>query len=202
MAGRLYDPELGRFLGPDPYVADMASGQDWNAYAYVGGRPASRTDPTGRIRAGPMCNLPGVICMTGGDAGGALSAAPSRGWAGLFGVDVSVDWIPIYSYEGPGSADIGPGLWFATYHPVLIWNVWGLYYEATAHGAAERQAADEPMSRPKFTPEATWYRRSRSSSGDISFCPLLRGGGSIGTRQCPLQSAMRRHARCRMSWTQ
>ncbi len=146
MAGRLYDPELGRFLGPDPYVADMASGQDWNAYAYVGGRPASRTDPTGRIRAGPMCNLPGVICMQGGDAGGASSAAPARGWAGLFGIDVSVSWIPIYGYEGPGYEDIGPGgLWSVTYHPVLIWNVWALYYEATAHGAAERQPADEPM---------------------------------------------------------
>ena len=151
MAGRLYDPELGRFLSPDPYVADMASGQDWNAYAYVGGRPASRTDPTGRIRAGPMCNLPGVICMQGGDAGGASSAAPARGWAGLFGIDVSVSWIPTWTFDGFGGggnerpSSMWGGAWSVAWTPVATWDLWGLYYEATAHGAAERQPADEPM---------------------------------------------------------
>ena len=148
MAGRLYDPELGRFLGPDPYVADMASGQDWNAYAYVGGRPASRTDPTGRIRAGPMCNLPGVICMQGGDAGGASSAAPARGWAGLFGVRFSVEWVPTRGGSGVRASE-RPSLWggarTVAWIPVVTWNVWALYYRAMAHGAAERQAADEPM---------------------------------------------------------
>ena len=164
MAGRLYDPELGRFLGPDPYVADMASGQDWNAYAYVGGRPASRTDPTGRIQAGPMCNLPGVICMQGGDAGGASSAAPARGWAALFGVRFSVEWVPTRGGSGVGgSGNERPSSTWGTvaWTPVLTWSVWALYYRAMAHGAAERQPADEPMiGRINVTKEADgdWHR--------------------------------------------
>ena len=149
MAGRLYDPTLGRFLAPDPYVADIASSQDWNAYAYVGGRPASRTDPTGRIWAGPMCNLRGVICMQGDDAGGASSAAPARGWGALFGVDVSIGWVPTWTYDGFGgggnerpSSLRGPTL---AWTPVATWSVWALLFPVEAHGADERQAADEPM---------------------------------------------------------
>jgi len=48
MNGRVYDPLLGRFLSPDPVVADPSSSQGWNLYAYVGNNPLSRTDPTGQ----------------------------------------------------------------------------------------------------------------------------------------------------------
>ena len=65
--GRLYDPRLGRYLGPDPAVSDPARSQDWNGYAYVANGPLSFTDPTGTVRAGPGCNVAGVLCL---DAGG------------------------------------------------------------------------------------------------------------------------------------
>ncbi len=47
MNGRLYDPFLGRFLSPDPFVQFPANSQSWNRYSYVGNTPTSFTDPSG-----------------------------------------------------------------------------------------------------------------------------------------------------------
>ena len=47
MGGRVYDPELGRFLSPDPFVQFPASTQGFNRYAYVSNNPLSYTDPSG-----------------------------------------------------------------------------------------------------------------------------------------------------------
>ena len=71
---RLYDPRLGRYLSPDPAVSDPTHAQSWNGYAYVGNSPLSFTDPTGMVRAGPGCNVGGVMCL---DAGGGHSDAPA-----------------------------------------------------------------------------------------------------------------------------
>jgi RHS repeat-associated protein len=55
MNGRLYDPQLGRMLSPDPYVVDPTSTQDYNRYSYVLNNPLRYTDPTGYI---PMIPCP------------------------------------------------------------------------------------------------------------------------------------------------
>ena len=47
MNGRVYDPELGRFLSADIVVQDVTNLQSWNAYSYVLNNPLSYTDPTG-----------------------------------------------------------------------------------------------------------------------------------------------------------
>ena len=47
MGGRLYDPVLGRFLSPDPYVSNSQSSQDFNRYTYARNNPLSYYDPTG-----------------------------------------------------------------------------------------------------------------------------------------------------------
>lgn len=44
---RLYDPQLGRFLGADPTVEMVYYSQDLNRYSYVGNNPLSLSDPTG-----------------------------------------------------------------------------------------------------------------------------------------------------------
>lgn len=49
MRGRVYDPVIGRFLSADPVIGDLADSQQVNPYAYVGNRPLSYTDPTGRF---------------------------------------------------------------------------------------------------------------------------------------------------------
>jgi RHS repeat-associated protein len=47
MNGRLYDPILGRFLSPDPFIQDFSNLQNFNRYSYVLNNPLSYTDPSG-----------------------------------------------------------------------------------------------------------------------------------------------------------
>ena len=52
MNGRVYDPELGRFLSADPFVQAPLSSQSYNRYSYVFNNPLSFTDPSGFIGTG------------------------------------------------------------------------------------------------------------------------------------------------------
>ncbi|MBI3317273.1 MAG: VCBS repeat-containing protein [Candidatus Omnitrophica bacterium] len=44
---RYYDPQLGRFIAPDPFVQDMRIPQAFNRYSYALNNPLRYTDPTG-----------------------------------------------------------------------------------------------------------------------------------------------------------
>jgi len=47
MNGRVYEPVLGRFLSPDPFVQYPESTQGFNRYTYTFNNPLSHTDPSG-----------------------------------------------------------------------------------------------------------------------------------------------------------
>lgn len=47
MNGRVYDPNIGRFLSADPLVQAPEYTQSFNRYAYVWNNPLKMTDPTG-----------------------------------------------------------------------------------------------------------------------------------------------------------
>lgn len=47
MNGRLYDPVVGRFLSPDPIIADQTNTQEYNRYSYCLNNPLKYTDPSG-----------------------------------------------------------------------------------------------------------------------------------------------------------
>jgi RHS repeat-associated protein len=47
MNGRMYDQNLGRFLGVDPFIQFPANSQSLNPYAYLMNNPLAGTDPTG-----------------------------------------------------------------------------------------------------------------------------------------------------------
>ncbi|HOT15857.1 MAG TPA: RHS repeat-associated core domain-containing protein [Bacteroidales bacterium] len=47
MDGRVYDPRLGRFMSPDPYVQAPFNSQSYNRYSYCLNNPLSFTDPSG-----------------------------------------------------------------------------------------------------------------------------------------------------------
>jgi RHS repeat-associated protein len=47
MNGRMYDPIVGRFLSPDPYVQAPDFSQSFNRYSYALNNPLIYTDPTG-----------------------------------------------------------------------------------------------------------------------------------------------------------
>ncbi|MFC4875476.1 RHS repeat-associated core domain-containing protein [Microbulbifer halophilus] len=55
MNGRIYDPTLGRFMSPDPFVQAPTYSQSWNRYSYVVNNPLSLTDPTGYVYNIPTC---------------------------------------------------------------------------------------------------------------------------------------------------
>ncbi len=47
MNGRMYDPLLGRFLSPDPFIQSLAIGQSLNPYSYCWNNPLKYIDPSG-----------------------------------------------------------------------------------------------------------------------------------------------------------
>jgi RHS repeat-associated protein len=47
MKGRMYDPQVGRFLMTDPIVSAPSFTQSWNPYSYVRNSPLNLVDPTG-----------------------------------------------------------------------------------------------------------------------------------------------------------
>jgi RHS repeat-associated protein len=47
MNGRIYDPELGRFLQADPYIQAPSNTQNYNRYSYTINNPLAYTDPSG-----------------------------------------------------------------------------------------------------------------------------------------------------------
>ncbi len=49
MNGRLYDPVVGRFLSPDPFVQAPGFTQSYNRYSYCLNNPLKFTDPSGEI---------------------------------------------------------------------------------------------------------------------------------------------------------
>ena len=49
MNGRVYDPIVGRFVSPDPWIQDPKNSQSFNRYSYVWNNPLRYTDPSGEI---------------------------------------------------------------------------------------------------------------------------------------------------------
>jgi RHS repeat-associated protein len=47
MQGRVYDPNLGRFLSADPFITELDNTQNMNRYSYVYNNPLTLTDPSG-----------------------------------------------------------------------------------------------------------------------------------------------------------
>jgi hypothetical protein len=45
--GRVYDPELCRFMSADPFVQAPYNSQSYNRYSYVFNNPLSFTEPSG-----------------------------------------------------------------------------------------------------------------------------------------------------------
>jgi RHS repeat-associated protein len=76
MNGRIYDPELGRFLSADPILQFPASTQGLDRYAYVLNNPVSLSDPSGHLVFGLAAALIGVkLAASGKFALAALTAA-------------------------------------------------------------------------------------------------------------------------------
>ena len=87
MNARLYDPVLGRFLSPDPYVQSPDFSQNFNRYAYALNNPLKYTDESGEF-IGIDSFIINYI-LSGFDEDMAIQALHNdiRIWGGLFNVD-------------------------------------------------------------------------------------------------------------------
>ncbi|AWB66626.1 hypothetical protein C2869_09370 [Saccharobesus litoralis] len=66
MNGRVYDPEIGRFLTPDIIIQSPKNSQSFNRYSYVLNNPLSLVDPTGFTAE--ECNSSDKACTDTEDA--------------------------------------------------------------------------------------------------------------------------------------
>ena len=89
MNARLYDPALGRFLSPDPYVQAPDFTQNFNRYSYCLNNPLKYTDKSGEIAFTTMFIIGGITAAIFGV--GNLAAHAIRGedlghwkWANYF----------------------------------------------------------------------------------------------------------------------
>ena len=80
MNARLYDPALGRFLSPDPYVQSPDFTQNFNRYSYVLNNPMSYTDPSGYFFSGLKSKIKKYWKAATAIAVTYFSAGAATGW--------------------------------------------------------------------------------------------------------------------------
>ncbi len=61
MNGRVYDPELGRFLSADPYIQQPMNSQSYNRYSYVLNNPLKYSDPSGYSPLNVLLGIPSSL---------------------------------------------------------------------------------------------------------------------------------------------
>jgi RHS repeat-associated protein len=96
MGGRLYMPNIGRFISPDPYVQDPTDARAHNRYSYAWNRPLSLTDPSGYFAEGTGPNFDDYDDETG------------TGYYDMEELVVSGDYPGGYDDLDDGGADLGP----------------------------------------------------------------------------------------------
>jgi RHS repeat-associated protein len=90
MNGRVYDPQLGRFLQADPFIQTPTRLQSWNPYSYVDNNPLRYNDPSGYLigtlaAAAVTVTLPTVV-VTGSAISATTIAAVSTAAAATVAV--------------------------------------------------------------------------------------------------------------------
>ena len=155
MNGRLYDPLLGRFLSPDPIVANPADGQQWNLYSYAGNSPLSYVDPSGLSFCDPAqqswCG--GVGLPSGGWGGGGYSTRTVSGWSAYVTFGVYYEIVRIWQSASVSRWDAGVeggGSWGSTgdtfwedvqrsvIYPIVQFFFWS--FQVVEQGAANEPA--------------------------------------------------------------
>lgn len=116
MNGRIYDPELGRFLSADPLVSNPYHSQSYNRYSYVMNNPMSFTDPSGyTVKASVSLDCGPFRCEsgTGEDIGGTgteVYIPPPQASIGDGNIIIGRDNITSIHISEGGSDGIGCGV--------------------------------------------------------------------------------------------
>ena len=156
MNGRLYDPLLGRFLSPDPIVANPADGQQWNLYSYAMNSPLSYVDPSGLSFCDPAqqswCGGVGLPSSGWGGRGG-YSTRTVSGWSAYVTFGVYYEIVRIWQSASVSRWDAGVeggGSWGSTgdtfwedvqrsvIYPIVQFFFWS--FQVVEQGAANEPA--------------------------------------------------------------
>ena len=159
MNGRLYDPLLGRFLSPDPIVANPADGQQWNLYSYAMNSPLSYVDPSGLSFCDPaQQSWCGGLGLPSSGWGGGYSTRTVSGWSAYVTFGVYYEIVRIWSsvsvsrwdagVEGGGSwGSTGDTFWEdvqrSVIYPIVQFFFWS--FQVVEQGAANEPASSHSM---------------------------------------------------------
>ena len=151
MNGRLYDPLLGRFLSPDPIVANPGDGQQWNLYSYAMNSPLSYIDPSGLTTCAPVYVCQRNAGLPGAGRGGYGTRTVS-GWGtyvtfGIYHRIVRI-WRSSSSFNSWGGGSYDGGWSDDTYwedvQQSVVYPIVHLFF--WAFQVVEQGAANEPAS--------------------------------------------------------
>jgi hypothetical protein len=111
----MYDPVLGRFLSPDPYVQSPLFSQNFNRYAYCWNNPLRFTDPSGEYVL--IDDL--IAAAVGGIVNVVVNAVQGNihSWGqgfSYFGIGAAGTWAGLYAGPLASGAIIGAGNSFVT----------------------------------------------------------------------------------------
>jgi len=115
MNARLYDPALGRFLSPDPFVQDPLFSQSFNRYSYCLNNPLIYSDPDGEYAI--IDDL--IAAVVGGAVNVIVNAFQGNihSWGqgfSYFGVGAGGTWAGLYAGPVASGLIIGAGNNFVT----------------------------------------------------------------------------------------
>ena len=146
MNARIYNPVLGRFLSPDPFIQFGENMQSMNRYAYVLNNPLSFTDPSGYFSFSEFFedtfdftkeNLGAVVGIAisaslGGLDGGFFAVLLSGATAG-FGAAFTDAFVAAGSFNDAFDVGLDGGLWGAI-SAGLSYGVGSAFYGANSLG--------------------------------------------------------------------
>ena len=94
MNARLYDPALGRFLSPDPYVQAPDFTQNFNRYSYCLNNPLRYVDKNGEFFLGTILTFVGDLLKTAFIDGGLDPTSKNARQNAWRDFDPSAQWSP------------------------------------------------------------------------------------------------------------
>jgi len=143
MNGRMYDPLLGRFLSPDPYVQMADYSQNFNRYSYCLNNPLIYTDPSGEFIFTLLATIiPGAQPLL------PFAVAADISWMTDYGMQVAMNHMNGQSGSDAWFKNID---WFDVGLSAVIGGVTGGY-------SAEYKALKEGERLSKF---GTWVYKNR-----------------------------------------
>jgi RHS repeat-associated protein len=104
MNGRVYDPQIGRFLSADPYIQSPYNTQSYNRYSYTINNPLKYTDPTGNF----FGVILGIISAVSTNA--VIAAIGTKLFLAKIIIAYAVTYSVTYIATGSGKAAQGAGL--------------------------------------------------------------------------------------------